>query len=315
MKLGFYNDFRPCVITDRGVVDIGRVVRPFQGGSPQLLLENVISNFAFLQPKLEQAAERGKAIPLDQVRLRPPVPRPGKTLMGQGNYMESVAGGVRRPLSLFFKSPDAIIGPNDTVVLPPFQARIFHHEAELAFVIGKEATRVPESQALDHVFGYLAGVDVSARAPWLGGPGVSPITGEGPWMPGNFGKCFDTFHPTGPWIVTADEIADPHNLHVQYWVNGQIRHDYHTSDMEHRIPELIATMSGIMTLKPGDLFMCGTNHEGLGPLQDGDVGEIAIDCIGGFSNPVVDDLKRTWPHDVDALAAGNVRERRLASST
>ena len=310
MKLGFYDDFRPCVVTDRGVVDISRVVRAFQGGSPQLLLENIITNFAFLRPKLEAAAARSKAIPLQEVRLRPPVPRPGKTLMGQGNYMESVTDGVRKPLSLFFKSPDAIIGPGDTVVLPPFEARIFHHEAELALVIGAPAHNVPEARAMEHVFGYLAGVDVSARAPWIGGPGITPNTGEGPWMPGNFGKCFDTFHPIGPWIVTADEIKDPHNLHVQYRVNGQIRHDYHTSDMEHRIPELIATMSSIMTLKPGDLFMCGTNHEGLGPLQDGDVGEIEIDGIGKFSNPVVDELKRSWHHSVDAMAAGTVRERR-----
>ncbi len=310
MRIGFYNEFRPCVITNRGVVDVSKVVRPFDPGNPQLLLENIITNWDLLRPKLEAAAERGKALPLGKVRLRPPVPRPGKVLMGQGNYMEMVQGGKPKPLSLFFKSPDSIIGPNDTVVLPPFQARIFHHEAELAFVIGKPATRVHQAQAMDHVFGYMAGVDVSARAPWLGGPGITSNTGEGPWMPGNFGKSFDTFMPTGPYIVTADEIPDPHGLHVQYWVNGQIRHDYNTSDMEHRIPELIECMSSIMTLRPGDVFMCGTNHQGLGPLQDGDTGRIEIDIIGGFSNPVVDDLKREWHHSVDAMAAGTVRASR-----
>ena len=133
-------------------------------------------------------------------------------------------------------------------------------------------------------------------------------------MPGNFGKSFDTFCPLGPWIVTADEVADAHDLHVQYRVNGEIRHDYNTSDMEHRIPELISTMSSIMTLKPGDLFMCGTNHQGLGPLQDGDIGEIEIDVIGKFSNTVVDELKREWPRGVEALAAGSVRASRTASS-
>ena len=310
MKIGFYDDFRPCVITDRGVVDVSQVLRPYNPGHAQLLLENWITNFTLLRPQLEAVAESGKAVPLDKVRLRPPVPRPGKMLMGQGNYMEMVQGGKPKPLSLFFKSPDSIIGPNDTVVLPPFQARIFHHEAELAFVISKAATRVHQAQAMDHVFGYFAGVDVSARAPWLGGPGITPNTGDGPWMPGNFGKSFDTFCPIGPYIVTADEVPDPHNLHVQYWVNGQIRHDYHTSDMEHRIPELIETMSAITTLKPGDMFMCGTNHQGLGPLQDGDVGRIEISGIGGFSNPVVDDLKREWHHSVDAMAAGTVRATR-----
>lgn len=310
MKLGFYNDFRPCLLTDRGVVHIGRIVRPFQGGSPQLLLENIIVNFDLLRPQLDAAAERGKAVPLSQVRLRPPVPRPGKVLMGQGNYMEFVQGGKPRPLSLFFKSPDAAIGPGDTVILPPFRARIFHHEAELALVIGREARNVPAARAMDYVFGYFAGVDVSARAPWIGGPGANPNTGEGPWLPGNFGKSFDTFLPIGPAITTADEIPDPHNLHVQYWVNGQIRHDYHTSDMEHRIPELIETMSGIMTLKPGDMMMCGTNHQGLGPLQDGDIGEIRIDIIGGFSNPVSDPEKRSWPVGVETAAAERIRATR-----
>ena len=310
MKLGFYNDFRPCLVTERGVVDIGGVVRPYEGGTPQLLLENIIRNFNQLRPELEAAAESGDAVPLDQVRLRPPVPRPGKILMGQGNYLENVENPVRRPMSMFFKSPDAVIGPGDTVVLPPFQARIFHHEAELAFVIGSEASKVSEEEAMGHIFGYFAGVDVSARSPWIGGPPPGPTQGDGPAMPGNFGKSFDTFNPIGPWIVTADEVPDPHNLHVQFRVNGEIRHDYNTSDMEHRIPELISTMSSIMTLKPGDLFMCGTNHQGLGPLQDGDTGEIEIEDIGKFANPVVDSLKRSWPRGVEALAAGSVRATR-----
>ncbi len=315
MKIGFYNDFRPCVLTNRGVVDVSRAVRPFQAGSPQLLMENIIINFNILRSQLEAAAARGKAVPLSQVRLRPPLPRPGKVLMGQGNYMEFVAGGKPRPLSMFWKSPDATIGPGDTVILPPFKARIFHHEAELALVIGREARNVPAARAMDYVFGYFAGVDVSARAPWIGGPGANANTGDGPWLPGNFGKCFDTFLPLGPAITTADEVPDPHNLHVEYWVNGQIRHDYHTNDMEHRIPELIETMSSIMTLKPGDMMMCGTNHQGLGPLQDGDVGEIRIDIIGGFSNPVVDPEKRSWPVGVETAAAERVRATREPART
>ena len=133
MKIGFYDDFRPCVVTERGVVDVSDVVGAGDSGTPQLLLESIIRNFDQLRPELEAAAESGDALPLDQVRLRSPVPRPGKILMGQGNYLENVDNPVRRPMSMFFKSPDSVIGPGDTVVLPPFQARIFHHEAELAF--------------------------------------------------------------------------------------------------------------------------------------------------------------------------------------
>ena len=314
MKIGFINDFVPSVFTDRGAVDVSDVVSGLPAGTPQLLLESIIQNFGDLRGALEAAAESGAATPLDQVRLRPPVPRPGKILMGQGNYLENVENPVRRPMSMFFKSPDAVIGPGDTVKLPPFQARIFHHEAELAFVIGSEASNVSEDEAMGHIFGFLAGVDVSARSPWIGGPTPGPTQGDGPPMPGNFGKSFDTFNPIGPWIVTADEISDPHNLHVQYRVNGEIRHDYYTSDMEHRIPVLISTMSSIMTLKPGDLFMCGTNHQGLGPLQDGDVGEMEIDGIGSFTNTVSDPLKREWPRGVEELAAGSVRSSRTASA-
>ena len=314
MRLGFIDDFTPSVFTDRGAVDVSDVVSGLPNATPQLLLEGIIANFGELRAVLESAAESGTAVPLDQVRLRPPVPRPGKILMGQGNYLENVDNPVARPMSMFFKSPDAVVGPGDTVVLPPFQARIFHHEAELAFVIGSAASNVSEDEAMGHIFGFLAGVDVSARSPWIGGPPPGPTQGDGPAMPGNFGKSFDTFNPIGPWIVTSDEIADPHNLHVQYRVNGEIRHDYYTSDMEHRIPKLISIMSSIMTLKPGDLFMCGTNHQGLGPLQDGDVGEMEIEGIGSFSNPVVDPLKREWPRGVEELAAGSVRASRTGPS-
>ncbi|MBI2855417.1 MAG: fumarylacetoacetate hydrolase family protein, partial [Chloroflexi bacterium] len=259
MKIGFYNDFRPCILKEAGVVDISREVRSLQAGSPQLLLENIINNFQLLRPRLERLEERGRVIPLGDVRLRPPVPRPGKVLCGRANFMEGVPVKPPRPLATFFKSPDAVIGPGDTIVLPTFRPVIFHHEAELAFVIGKTARNVSEAQALDYVFGYTTSVDVSARA---------PVEGESP-LPGEYGKSFDTFLPLGPAITTADEIRDPNNLNVRYRVNGQLRQDYNTGDMEHSVAYVIAALSAVMTLKPGDLILCGTNHQGLGPLQDG----------------------------------------------
>ena len=300
MRLGFYNDFRPCILKEAGVVDISREVRSLQGGSPQLLLENMINNFQLLRPRLERLEERGKVIPLGDVRLRSPVPRPGKVICGRGNFKEGVTVQPVRPLATFFKSPDAIIGPGDTVVLPTFRPVIFHHEAELAFVIGKVASNVSEAQALDYVFGYTTSVDVSARA---------PLEGESP-LPGEYGKSFDTFLPLGPAITTADEIRDPNNLNVKYRVNGELRQDYNTSDMEHSIAYVIAAISANMTLKPGDLILCGTNHQGLGPLQDGDVGEIEIEGVGRSSNPVVDSMKRTWSRGVDPGMGHRIRERR-----
>ena len=284
MKIGFYNDFRPCLVKENGVVDIVAQTGELPGGSAQLWLENLILGWSSLRPALADAWETGSVIPLQDVRLRPPVPRPGKVINGRTNFMESVKITPPRPLQTFFKSPDAVIGPGDTVVLPQFRPTIFNHEAELCVVIGQAAKEVSEVEAMSHVFGYTAGVDVSARAPEKGEAALA----------GEYGKSFDTFLPLGPAITTPDEVTNPNSLRVRYWVNGVLRQDYNTSDMEHSVAYVVATLSHNMTLKPGDVIMCGTNHAGLGPLQDGDVGEIEIDIIGRMANPVVNDLKRRW---------------------
>ena len=237
-----------------------------------------------MRSSLEAAESGGTVIPMDQVQLRAPVPRPGKVLCGNGNFMESVQITPTRPLKTFFKSPDAVIGPGDTVDLPAFRPVIFNHEAELAVVIGKTAHNVSEDEALSYVFGYTTAVDVSARA---------PEEGEAA-LPGDYGKSFDTFLPLGPAITTADEISDPNNLNVKYWVNEDLRQTYNTSDMEHSIAYMIATLSHVMSLKPGDVILGGTNHGGLGPLQDGDFAEIEIEKIGRNSQRISDPMKRTW---------------------
>jgi 2-keto-4-pentenoate hydratase/2-oxohepta-3-ene-1,7-dioic acid hydratase in catechol pathway len=289
MKIGFYDDFRPCILKDDGVIDITDDVKSMDEGSPQLLMESIISNFETIRPRLNELHDKGTVIPIRNVRLRAPLPRPGKVLCGNTNYMEHVPINPPRPLISFFKSPDAIIGPGDTVVLPTFRPVIFNHEAELCVVIGKDAKELDIDDALNCVFGYTTGVDVSARA---------PTEGESD-LPGGYGKSFDTFLPIGPAITTADEISDPNNLNVQYRVNGELRQNYNTSDMEHSIAYLIAALSHVMTLKPGDLIMAGTNHSYLGPLQDGDVAEIEIEKVGRSTQIVVDSLKRKWdPHNL-----------------
>ena len=286
MKIGFYNDFRPCVVKSDGVVDVSSAVSGLQGGSPQLLLENIIRNFGFLRPRFQELEASGQVIPFAEVRLRAPVPRPGKVVCGQGNYMEGVKIDPFRPMKTFFKSPDAVIGPGDTIILPAYNPVIFNHEAEIVAVIGREAHNLQQAEALNYVFGYMTGCDVSARAP---AAGEAELPGDG-----LYGKSFDTFLPIGPYITTADEIADPNDLDVKYWVNGTLRQEYNTSDMEHNLAYMIATLSHVMTLKPGDLIMGGTNHGGLGPLQDGDKGEIEIEGLGRQSNYVSDPYKRTW---------------------
>src|SRR5438105_2440736 len=132
MRIGFYDDFRPCLVKEEGVIDISGEVADLPNATPQLLLENIIANWPRLQPRLQDRWQNAQVTPLNQVRLRPPVPRPGKVLMGQGNFMEGVKIDPPRPLQTFFKSPDAVIGDGDTVVLPKFKPVIFNHEAELA---------------------------------------------------------------------------------------------------------------------------------------------------------------------------------------
>ena len=307
MKIGFYgDDYRPCLVKENGVVDISGEVSNLQGDSPQLLLESIITNWTSLQPRLAELWRSGTVVPMAQVRLRAPVPRPGKVIMGQGNYMESVKVEPQRPLQTFFKSPDAVIGDGETVVLPKFKPVIFNHEAELAVVIGQPAKEVSEAQALSHVFGYTTGVDVSARAPSEGEPALAGF---------QYGKSFDTFLPLGPSITTADEIANPNDLRVQYWVNERLRQDYNTSDMEHTVAYMIATLSHTMTLKPGDVIMCGTNHGNLGPLQDGDLGEIEIDKVCHSSHRIRDDMKRTWDPEAIRDPKENAARRQTLQGT
>jgi len=290
MKLGFYGDWKPCVVKDAGVVDISSAVADLPNVRPQILLEEIISNWQRLRPGIEQLSNSGTVIPFSQAKLRAPVPRPGKVIMGEGNYKEGVEVSPPRPLRTFFKSPDAVIGPDETVVLPKFKPVIFNHEAELAVVIGRDCKEVSPDQALAYVFGYTTGCDVSARAPQ---EGEATLAGY------QYGKSFDTFLPLGPAITTADEIADPNNLDVKYYVNGSLRQTYNTSDMDHTVGFMISAISHVMTLKPGDVIMAGTNHGNLGPLQDGDFGEVEIEKVGRSGHHVRDDLKRKW--DANAL--------------
>jgi 2-keto-4-pentenoate hydratase/2-oxohepta-3-ene-1,7-dioic acid hydratase in catechol pathway len=269
-------------------VDVSGVVGELGPAGSQALMAGIIDNFESLRAGLDAAAAAGPALATSRLRLRAPLPRPSKILCCIGNYWEH-AQREPRQLNMFLKSPDAVIGPGDTVVLPrntdPY---VFQHEAELAIVFRGPAKDVNEANYLDAVFGYTCMVDVSARAE------ARSTWRAGSWM----GKSFDTFAPLGPCIVTTDEITEPNSLAVKFWNNGDLRHDYTTEDMEHRVPELVAFATSIMTLNTGDVLSCGTNHEGLGPLQDGEAGEIEIQGIGRMSINVSDPLKRTWERGI-----------------
>ena len=231
MKLALYSEpdnetILPAILTDAGLVDITSVVPPAR--TPQRTMETIIDSFDALRPSLEQLASTGTARGLDTVRLRPPLPRPSKVMCCIANYWEH-AQREARPLNMFLKNPDAVVGPGDTIRLPNFTVPwMFMHEAELAVVLKGPARNVSQADWRSAVFGYTGMMDITGR-----GEGRS-TWGRGTWI----GKSFDTFLPIGPCITTADEIEDPNDLWVQFWNDGQLRHNYNTDDMEHRVPEL-----------------------------------------------------------------------------
>jgi 2-keto-4-pentenoate hydratase/2-oxohepta-3-ene-1,7-dioic acid hydratase in catechol pathway len=276
----------PGLLTDRGVVGLAGIVE--RGHTPQLTMQKLIDGFGELRPTLEKLATEGEAVPLDRVRLCPPLPRPGKILCCIANYWEH-AQREARPLNMFLKNPEAVVGPGDTIQLPEMtEPWIFMHEAELALVIKGPAKKVSQASWRSTVFGYTGLIDVSARG-----------EGRRTWKAGSWlGKSFDTFAPIGPCIATADEIPDPNDVVVRFWNDGQLRHNYNTDDMEHRVPELIEFASTVMTLNTGDLIACGTNHEGLGALQDGETVEIEVQHVGRMALKVADPLKRKWERGI-----------------
>jgi 2-keto-4-pentenoate hydratase/2-oxohepta-3-ene-1,7-dioic acid hydratase in catechol pathway len=276
----------PGLLTERGIVDISDLAE--RRHTPQLTMQHLIDGFDPLRPALERRAAAGDALPLDSVRLRAPLPRPGKILCCIANYWEH-AQREARPLNMFLKNPEAVVGPGDTILLPEFtEPWIFMHEAELALVIKGPAKNIGQADWRRALFGYTCLIDVSARG-----------EGRRTWKAGSWlGKSFDTFAPLGPCITTADEIPEPNDLVVRFWNDGQLRHNYNTDDMEHRVPELVEFASAIMTLNTGDVIACGTNHEGLGALQDGETVEIEIERIGRMSLNVVDPLKRSWERGI-----------------
>jgi 2-keto-4-pentenoate hydratase/2-oxohepta-3-ene-1,7-dioic acid hydratase in catechol pathway len=295
MRIAAFDDGRLGVIgDDESVVDVSDLLQQYEPLDPADLLPDLITHFDELRPEIERRVAAGGGKALSEVRLHSPLTRPSKIICLMGNYRE----GTDRPLQildLFFKSPEGIAGPGDTVVLPPHQANIFHHEAELAAVIGKEAKDLSPEEAMDAVFGYVVYNDISARG--LGRSGINSF----------LGKSFDTFALFGPWIVTKDEVPDPQTLHVTVDVNGERRQDYSTSDMERPVQELMTYISSVTTLHPGDAICCGTNHQGLGSVQDGDEMVTSVSGVGSFAVHIKDEHDREWQRGIDRAAGERVK--------
>ena len=282
MKLLFFDDFRLGVVRGDEVVDVTSAVEAIPRLGPHDLINAVIERFEDLRADLEAAVSAGAGVALAGVRIRPPLPQPTNIVCMAVNYMEDGTRDEPAPINAFTKTPGSVIGDGDTMVLPDVPASVFEGEAELAIVIGRRAGAVSAADAMDHVFGYTNFIDGSAR-------GLEP---------GFFQmKSRDTFAPIGPYLVTADEIADPQQLQIQLSNNSVLRQDFNTDDMAHDIVRSIEFATSIHTLLPGDILATGTNHRGLHPFQDGDQIELETEGLGRLHVSVRDDLKRTWPRE------------------
>ena len=282
MKLVLFDeDFKLGVLKNGNIVDVSASTVNLTYYSPQEMMNQVIENFDSMRGEIETIVSGSEGVPRDDIRLRAPLPKPTRLVCMAGNYMESGTLSERPPKNGFNKSPNSVIGNEGTIILPDVAATIFEHEAELALVIGKTASNVKAEEAFDYIFGYMNFIDVSAR----GVPAFYQM------------KARETFAPMGPWICTADEVADPQNLDVKLWVNGNLMQDFNTDDMAHQIPQIVEWVSSIHTLEPGDVIATGTNHRGLSPLHDGDKIEIESEGLGRLNVSVRDDLKRTWARE------------------
>jgi len=234
-------------------------------------------------------------IPLSRVRLGPPVPRPRQIVMLGANYRSHIAdsavsGGVppSKPM-LVGKAPSTLVGPHDDIIRPPETDQL-DYEVELVVVIGRTGRRIPVERAREHIAGYTVANDVTAKDEMLGDFATVPF-----YLQLFRGKNFDTFLPTGPWLTTADEIPDPSALRAWLSVNGELRMDCPTKDMVSGVDEVVAEVSGVVTLHPGDLILTGSPPGGGGNfdpprfLRPGDVVRAGITDLGEIENTVVDE--------------------------
>ena len=284
MKLLFFNNFQLGALKQGNVIDVSDVVADIRQAEPQQLISGLISNFSDYRQKLEEVIGASIGVPLDSVKVLPPLPKPTNIDCMAVNYMEDGTRDEPAEINAFQKSPFSIIGPGDTMILPDAPATVFEGEAELAVVIGKRATNVSAANAFDYIFGYTNFIDGSARG--LTGANVFHAM-----------KSRDTFAPIGPYIVTSDEVDNPQNLQIQLWNNSVLKQNFNTDDMAHDIARCIEYITSIHTLEPGDILATGTNHRGLNPFQDGDVVELETEKLGRLKFRVKDDLKRTWPRE------------------
>ena len=270
---------RPGVLLEtNGIFDLSTA------GFPSMLdvIEANSGDLRKLRELLPEASA-DTAYSLGAVKLLAPIPKPRKLICVGLNYRDhATETGSEIPAvpTIFNKFATAVIAPGENIILPKV-SQSPDYEAEFAFIIGRGGRRIPAESWKEHVFGYTIVNDVSARD-------YQRATTQ--WL---MGKTFDTFAPMGPWIVTADAVPDPHNLDIRMEINGEILQNSNTRELIFKIPDLIAFLSSVFTLEPGDIVSTGT-PAGVGVarkpprfLQPGDDVAVQIPAIGELRNPVI----------------------------
>jgi 2-keto-4-pentenoate hydratase/2-oxohepta-3-ene-1,7-dioic acid hydratase in catechol pathway len=283
MKLALFDDFRLGVVDTQAetVVDVTDALVWPHDPDPVTAgwWRRLCRDFATVRDAIAERAASGERRPLASVSLRPAVLNPSKVVAAASNYADHVAemhGVQERTLGrvegwmmdfdVFLKSPSSISGPADDVVLPAEILKAgheIHHESELVVVIGRGGRDIPVEAALEHVFGYAIGLDITVRS-------------EGDR---SRRKSYDTFSPIGPWVTTADEAGDPASFDIELTVNGVQRQRVSTADLLTPVPGIVAYASSVMTLLPGDVVFTGA-PPGVGPIQPGDEMHARISRLG-----------------------------------
>ncbi len=283
MRFCWFDDNRLGVVRGTLVHDVSGVLAelsfsypyPYPKGDP------LIANLARLRPAMEAAADKAEGRPVSEVGLLSPVANPSKIIGTPVNYakhideahedadfdMTKFAGSVIEQ-GLFLKATSSLVGPSQGVALR-FPDRRTDHECELGVVIGKAADNIKEKDALDHVAGYAIALDMTVRGP----------------EDRSFRKSIESYAVLGPWLVTADEIADPDALDFELSVGGEVRQKSNTNRMILSVARQISWASSFYTLHPGDIIMTGT-CEGVAPVKPGDVMHCAFEGIGEMDVPV-----------------------------
>lgn len=281
MKLAVFDDYRIGVVDERALRDVTGSLPKELDMFPAQRMNWLIANWADYEARiLERASNDTATIAIDDVTLLAPNPAPPHIFAAPANYRKHLnelgarsvsKGRTAREQGFFLKAPGSIVGAGARIELPRDSLRRFDHESELAVIVGRGGRNIHRDDAMKHVFGYSCLIDGTMR--------IEPGSGE---EERTMRKSFASFTPLGPYLVTADEVLEPHGLRNRLSVNGETRQDANTVDMIVGIAELIELISSVLPLSPGDVIATGT-PEGVGPLNVGDEVTIEIERVGRMS--------------------------------